>query len=119
MIVDTSVWIDHLRHGNSSLASLLEEGDVWCHPFVQGELACGNLRNREEILSLLDALPQAPTTTHAEALGLLEKRNLMGTGLGWVDMHLLGSALLAGVPLWTFDRPLADAAERLGVGTLL
>ena len=116
MLVDTSVWIDHLRSGNPSLASALETAEVWCHPFVQGELACGNLQNRNEILSLLDALPQTPLTTHAEALGLLENRNLMGTGLGWVDIHLLGSALLAGIPLWTLDRPLAQTASQLGVG---
>jgi predicted nucleic acid-binding protein len=116
MLVDTSVWIDHLRHGNPALASALEAGEVWCHPFVQGELACGNLRNRTEILSLLDALPQAPLTTHAEALSLVEKRRLMGTGLGWVDIHLLGSALLAVIPLWTLDRQLADAARNVGIG---
>ena len=117
MLVDTSVWIDHLRHGNPSLASSLEAAAVWCHPFVQGELACGNLNNRQEILSLLDALPQVPMITHAEALTLVEKWGLMGTGLGWVDIHLLGSALLAGIPFWTFDHRLADAAGRLGIGT--
>ncbi|MFH1764168.1 MAG: PIN domain-containing protein [Gemmatimonadota bacterium] len=116
MLVDTSVWVDHLRSGNSTLASALETVDVWCHPFVLGELACGNLRNREEILDLLAALPQAPMATHTEALALVEGRNLMGIGLGWVDVHLLGSALLAGVPLWTLDRRLAQAARRLGVG---
>ncbi len=116
MLVDTSVWVDHLRRGNPALASALETVDVWCHPFVLGELACGNLRNREEILSLLAALPQLPMTTHAEALALVEGRSLMGTGLGWMDVHLLGSALLAGVPLWTLDQRLADAARRLGVG---
>jgi predicted nucleic acid-binding protein len=118
MLVDTSVWIDHLRCGNPSLASLLEEADVWCHPFVQGELACGNLQNRSEILFLLNALPQTPMVTHAEALALVENRGLMGSGLGWVDIHLLGSALLAGVTFWTLDRRLADAARQLGIGTL-
>jgi predicted nucleic acid-binding protein len=117
MLVDTSVWIDHLREGNPALASALEEGEVLCHPYVQGELACGNLRNRDEILSLLSALPQPPLATHAEALAVVEQRSLMGSGLGWVDIHLLGSALLAGIPLWTLDRPLADAAIRLGVGS--
>jgi predicted nucleic acid-binding protein len=117
MLVDTSVWVDHLREGNPTLAAALEEREVWCHPFVQGELACGNLRNRDEILSLLSALPQPPLTTHAEALALVEERSLMGSGLGWVDIHLLGSALLVGIPLWTLDRQLADAAIRLGVGS--
>lgn len=115
MLVDTSVWVDHLRRGNPSLASALEEGDVWCHPFVQGELACGKLVNRRDILSLLAALPQAPESTHAEALGLVEARDLMGAGLGWVDVHLLASALLAGIPLWTLDRSLARAAAQLGL----
>jgi predicted nucleic acid-binding protein len=115
MLVDTSVWIDHLRSGNPSLVAALENTEVWCHPFVQGELACGNLVNREEILSLLEALPQAPMTTHHEALALVKGRKLHGKGLGWIDIHLLGSALLAGIPLWTLDRPLAEAAGQLGI----
>ena len=115
MLVDTSVWIDHLRRGNRSLTAALVEAEVWCHPFVQGELACGELRNREEILSLLGALPKAPVITHEEALHLVEERGLMGVGLGWVDIHLLGSALLAGIPLWTLDRRLGGAAKRLGI----
>lgn len=116
MLVDTSVWIDHLRRGNPALTSALEAGGVWCHPFVQGELACGNLRNRREILSLLEALPQAPITTHSEALSLVDRRSLMGSGLGWIDIHLLGSALLAGIPLWTLDRRLSEAVRWIGVG---
>jgi predicted nucleic acid-binding protein len=116
MLVDTSVWVDHLRRGSATLASALEAGEVWCHPYVQGELACGHLINRRDILSLLAALPQAPEATHAEALAFLETRGLMGKGLGWVDVHLLASALLAGVRLWTLDRPLARAAAELGVG---
>jgi len=115
MLVDTSVWVDHLHRGNANLASALEAGEVWCHSFVQGELACGKLVNRREILDLLAALPQAPEATHAEALGLVEARELMGAGLGWVDVHLLASALLAGVSLWTLDRPLARAAAQLGL----
>ena len=113
MLVDTSVWIDHLRRGNPALVSALEAGEVWCHPFIQGELACGNLRNRTEIISLLDALQKVPLVTHEEALSLLENRRLMGQGLGWVDIHLLGSSLLAGIPLWTFDKRLAEAAGKL------
>ncbi len=116
MLVDTSVWVDHLRRGNADLASALEAGEVWCHAFVQGELACGHLINRRHILSLLAALPQAPEATHAEALAFLEARGLMAKGLGWVDVHLLASALLAGLPLWTLDRPLARAAAQLGMG---
>jgi predicted nucleic acid-binding protein len=115
MLVDTSVWVDHLRRGNQRLASALESIEVWCHPFVQGELACGTLRNREEILALLDALPRAPMATHAEAMTMVRQKHLMGSGLGWVDVHLLASALLAGVSLWTLDRRLGEAAQRLGV----
>ena len=116
MLVDTSVWIDHFRRGNASLALALEVAEVWCHPFVLGELACGSLQNREEILSLLAALPQTPVATGEEALELLEMNHLMGKGLGWIDIHLLASALLAGIPLWTLDRPLLAAAIELGVG---
>ena len=115
MLVDTSVWVDFLRTGNAALTSILESAEVWSHPFVQGELACGNLRNREEILSLIGSLPQAPVITHDEALSLVERRVLVGSGLGWIDIHLLGSALLAGIPLWTLDRRLFEAATRMGI----
>lgn len=115
MLVDTSVWIDHLRQGNDALAAGLEAGEVWCHPFIQGELACGNLGNRAEILSLLDALPWAPMATHGEVLAMVEDRGLMGRGLGWMDAHLLASCLLASLPLWTLDRRLAEAALALGI----
>jgi len=115
MLVDTSVWVDHLRRGNPALASALERAEVWCHPFVHGELACGHLGNRTEILSLLGSLPRPPEATHQEALRLLDSRDLLGAGLGWIDVHLLASALLGGVPLWTLDRPLARAAESLGI----
>ena len=115
MLVDTSVWIDHLRRGNTTLAALLERGEVLCHPFVIGELACGILRNRAEILSLLEALPQAALADHAEVLGFLEKHGLPGEGIGWIDAHLLASARLARAALWTYDRALASAAARAKV----
>ena len=116
MLVDTSVWVHHFRRGNPLLVTALETSDVWCHPFVEGELACGNLRNRAEILSLLASLPQAPVATHDEALHLLESRSLAGTGLGWIDIHLLASALLAGIRLWSLDGRLQKAADSLGLG---
>lgn len=116
MLVDTSVWVDHLRRGNSGLVRALESSEVWCHPFIEGELACGNLRNRQEILSLLSSLRHAPLATHAEVLHFVETRHLMGTGLGWVDVHLLASALLAGIRLWSLDWRLQEAAESLGIG---
>lgn len=116
MLVDTSVWVDHFRRGNAVLAARLEAGVVWCHPFVIGELACGQLRKRTEVLSLLAALPQAPLATHAEALELVDSRQLMGRGVGWVDVHLLTSASLAGLPFWSADRRLAGLADDLGLG---
>jgi len=112
-LVDTSVWVDHLRHGNDRLASLLDDGSALCHPCVIGELACGNLAHRDRILSLLDALPEAPVAEHVEVLELVRSRKLHGQGLGWIDMHLMASALLAACPLWTLDRRLDAAARRL------
>ena len=84
ILVDTSVWIQHLRQGNDQLAAMLEAGEVLCHPFVIGELACGMLRNRDELLELLTALPATPVAEHAEVLSLLSERGLAGRGLGWI-----------------------------------
>jgi predicted nucleic acid-binding protein len=116
VLVDTSVWVDHLRRGHPGLAARLEAGAVWCHPFVIGELACGRLRRRAEVLSLLASLPQAPIAAHAEALALLDRHDLAGRGIGWVDVHLLASARIAGMSLWTADRRLAALARELGLG---
>ncbi len=114
ILVDTSVWIDHLRSGEPALATALEGGRVLMHPFVLGELACGNLENRREVLRLLGDLPAAPTATDPEALGLIERRALMGRGIGYIDVHLLASTALDGVArLWTRDRRLAAAAAEL------
>ena len=115
ILVDTSVWIDHLHAADRSLAAHLLEGRVACHPFVIGELAVGSLRSRAEILGLLGALPAAPIVSHGEVLMFIEARALMGLGLGWIDVHLLASARLAGYALWTKDRRLARIASRLGV----
>ncbi|MDQ3426956.1 MAG: type II toxin-antitoxin system VapC family toxin [Gemmatimonadota bacterium] len=115
ILADTSVWVHHLRQGNDRLGGLLSEGQVVCHPFVIGELACGNLKNRTEVLQLLDRLPSAAAATHDEVLSLIETRRLMGRGLGWIDAHLLGAAVLHGFGLWTLDRQLAFAAGALGV----
>jgi predicted nucleic acid-binding protein len=113
VLVDTSVWVDHLRHGNERLARRLHEGDVWAHPFVIGELACGHLRRRAEIMSLLATLQQAPVVGHAEALDFVESQALFGRGLGWIDVHLLASARLARLGIWTLDRRLQAAARAL------
>ncbi len=113
MLVDTSVWIDHLRRGNPQLAALLNEGGVLTHPLVIGELACGHLTDRSKILKLLEALPSARVAEHEEVLHLLSSRRLHGRGLGWIDLHLLASALLSRCPLWTLDKPLIAAARSL------
>jgi hypothetical protein len=111
ILVDTSVWVDHLRSNDSALISALQAGTVLTHPFVVGELACGNLKNRGEVIALLQDLPAAPVATHAEALAFIEARSLMGRGIGYIDIHLLASAALAGdTRLWTRDRRLAGVA---------
>ncbi len=114
-LVDTSVWVEHLRRGSPRLRGLLDEGEVLGHPSVLGEIACGSLANRDEILDLLGALPPAAEASHAEALHALHAHRLHGKGLGWVDVHLLASALLSGAGLWTLDRALAREAHRCGV----
>lgn len=116
ILVDTSVWINHLRAGHPALHRLLLNGAVACHEFVIGELACGSLRKRDEILDLLARLPAAPTARHEEALALVESRRLIGLGLGWIDVHILASALLGRAQLWTADRSLSAAASALGLG---
>jgi predicted nucleic acid-binding protein len=113
VLVDTSVWVAHLRQGNSGLEALLTEGRVLCHPFIVGELACGNLQNRAEIQVHLAALPQAVRANHGEVLQFIETYRLMGRGLGYVDVHLLASARLSRAPLWTLDKRLQEAAVDL------
>jgi predicted nucleic acid-binding protein len=115
ILVDTSVWIDHLRAGNNRLKALLFDQQVLCHPFVIGELACGMLQNREEILTMLRALPEAHLLEHEEVMSFLDGRRVYGRGIGWVDAHLLGSTLLTGCAIWTFDKPLRRAAAALNV----
>jgi predicted nucleic acid-binding protein len=116
ILADTSVWIDHLRRGNSQLRSLLDAEEVACHPFVVGELACGNLRNRSELLRLLRHLPNIGSVNHEEAMHFLESHRLAGRGLGWIDIHLLSSTTVAAGRLFTLDTRLAKAAAMLGCG---
>lgn len=111
ILVDTSIWIDHLRSGNHQLIELLDRSQVLVHPFVTGELACGNLRNREEILRLLNDLPQSPVASPAEALHFIERNQLMGQGIGYIDVHLLAATALAeSTLLWTSDKRLKKVA---------
>ena len=115
-LADTSVWINHLRANDPALVKLLEDNQVAMHPMVIGELACGNLRDRERILDLLKKSPQIPVANDSEVLFLIERHRLMGRGIGYIDAHLLAAALLAGpVTLWTEDRRLNDAAAALGL----
>ena len=113
MLVDTSVWIDHFRNGNRRLETLLEKGEVRTHRFVVGELACGNLAKRGEVLLLLRELPTVVPATDDEVLAFVERHRLMGAGIGWVDAHLLAAAALTYTTLWTLDAKLARAAHRL------
>jgi len=115
ILVDTSVWVEHLRAGSARLQRLLQDGQVLCHPFVVGELACGNLRRREEVLGLLMALPEARLAEHQEVLQLLDSARLSGRGLGWIDLHLLASSLISGCAFWTLDCPLQRAAAALKI----
>lgn len=115
VLVDTSVWVAHLRKGNIGLETLLNDGKVICHPFIIGELACGNLKNRTEILSLLQSLPMATQAEHEEVMQFIENYRLMGKGLGYIDMHLLASALLTNVPVWTLDKKLSEVSSEIGL----
>lgn len=115
ILVDTSIWIDHLRRGDRQLAIRLEAGDVVCHPFVIGELACGSLSRRHEILELLSALPRTGQATHEEILAFIDDRHLHDGGIGLIDAHLLYAALAEGHVVWTRDarlRQIASAATR-------
>jgi predicted nucleic acid-binding protein len=115
VLVDTSVWVNHLRKGDIRLEELLVDGKVLCHLFIIGELSCGNIKNRSEILALLQALPKAPTIDLAEYLYFIEQNHLSGTGIGFVDVHLLASSKLSGIPLWTNDKRLKEIALKLKV----
>ena len=114
ILVDTSVWVDHLRNGDPVLAELLEQSRVVMHPMVLGELTCGNLQNRGQLLQLWQQLESLQSVSHDEALYFIEQNDLMGKGIGYVDVHLLASAAIAaGVKLWTRDKRLMCIAAEL------
>lgn len=115
ILVDTSIWIDHLRRSNAGLVELLEQTQVVIHPWIVGELACGNIKNRKELLLLLKSLPSIGVADDDEVLQLIESKKLMGRGIGWVDVHLLATCLIEGVPLWTGDKNLRTISAALGV----
>lgn len=115
VLVDTSVWVRHLRDSDPDLKRLLNDGQVMCHPYIVGELACVNMKHRREILSLVQALPQATLAQHEEVIQFIELNHLTGKGLGYIDVHLCASALLTRVPFWSYDRRLDEANEVLGI----
>jgi predicted nucleic acid-binding protein len=120
ILVDTSVWVDHLRADNERLTSLLAAGEVLGHPFVTGELALGNLRRREAVLNDLRDLPQALLALDQEVLQLIERNALFGRGIGYVDAHLLAAvSMTADSRLWTRDRRLQTVATELGLAAML
>ncbi len=116
ILVDTSVWVDHLQRGNALLAQPLSLGLVYGHPHVLGELALGNLRQRATVLDALQHLPAATVATESEVLALIDAQSLHGKGIGYIDAHLLAATrLMPGATLWTLDKRLHDAALKLGV----
>ncbi len=116
ILVDTSIWIDHLRQTNERLRRMLEQGCVLIHPYVIGEVALGNLRNRDAILNALQDLPQAAVATDVEVLRFVQQNTLHGIGIGYIDAHLLAAVRLSpGATLWTADRRLLAAGQSLGL----
>jgi predicted nucleic acid-binding protein len=116
ILVDTSVWVNHFRHGNPRLSQALQDGEVFMHPFVMGEIVCGNLQSRQKVLDDLQRLPSAIPADHQEVLGFLEQHRLFGEGITWIDAHLLASARLSNCRLWTLDTHLLKAAAKFNVG---
>jgi hypothetical protein len=120
ILVDTSVWIEHFRAASAMLSRLLDNGEVLGHPFVVGELALGNLRQRDEVLRVLRRLPQATSAAHQEVIQLIDREVLFGRSIGYVDAHLLAAArLTAGSKLWTHDRRLRAVAAQLDLAATL
>lgn len=115
VLADTSVWIEHFRRKEPGLADRLSEGLVLMHPFVCGELACGSMKDRALILSHLHTLPVATVATNEEVMQFVEDQRLWSKGLGWIDLHLLASALLSNCWFWTFDDRLGHVAGELGL----
>ena len=115
ILADTSVWVDHLRKGNKRLAGFLNEGVVLCHPFIIGELACGNLKNRAKILSMLSSLPSIPVAEHDEVFDFISRYKIQGKGVSWIDAHLLASTFLARSRIWTLDKSLMRISKDLKV----
>lgn len=116
ILADTSVWVNHFRRSIPQLSQALLDGHVLMHPFIVGEIACGNLRARPKVLSDLQRLPSAVAADHEEVLGFLDRHRLFGAGITWIDAHLLASARLSNCRLWTLDARLLTAATTLHLG---
>ena len=115
VLVDTSVWITHFREGLPHLEQLLMNASVGIHPFIIGEIACGHLKNRKEILSLLDELPKMQSVENQEILAFIDQRKLMGLGIGLIDIHILASSIMSNSYLWTFDKKLDLISKKLRI----
>lgn len=115
ILADTSVWADHLRRGNAHLADALHADSIATHEFVLGELTLGFVRPGAPTLRDLELLPRIPTLSHADAVAVVQRLRLDGSGLGWIDVHLLGACMIAGARLWSLDRRLARVAARVGI----
>ena len=115
VLVDTSVWIEHFRKGHHRLEELLNSTDVAIHPFIIGELACGTIKNRDEILNLLQTLDSSPEISLKELLRFIDLNKLQGKGIGCIDVHLLASSLLSDCKLWTNDKKLHNIAQKIGI----
>ena len=113
ILVDTSIWVNHLRRHDEVLAAHLEAGEVLCHPYVIGEISLGVLKQRREVLELMAALPSAVVVSHDDVMAFVDQRRLAGRGIGWVDVHLAASAVVSRSKLWTADRRLAHVARIL------
>lgn len=118
ILLDTSVWVDHLRRNDPLVVAVLESGQAAVHAFVIGELACGNLKSRARVIDLLRALAQSAMATDDEVLYFVDRHKLMGRGIGYVDAHLLAAAAIDGSSLWTRDKRLREIAAELGVAYL-
>jgi len=115
VLIDTSIWVDHFNRGDGNLEYLLNENEAATHPFVIGELACGNIKNRRLIFRLLIALPSIPEISKEEFYLFLDRHRLYGMGLGFIDIHLLASALISDCLIYTRDKSLLSSANKLGV----
>lgn len=116
VLVDTSIWIAHFKSEQEDLVALLEEGAVLTHPMIIGEISCGAMKHRKEIIQLMLRLPQAEILAMTEALSFIEDHQCYGKGIGWVDVHLLASAMLCSATLWSRDKSLMKLAKQLGLG---